>query len=133
MTSDTVAASKLQLRAVGGKGRGVFATGPIAAGEVLETAPTVVLDRHDTDTIVGTTLDNYYFAHPRDPEGGLLVLGVSSLLNHSDAPNAETEARQEEGLGWLVELRALRGIGAGEELTRRYACELWFEPEQAGG
>lgn len=131
MTSDTVAAPGLQLRKVGRKGRGVFAAGPIGAGELLETVPTVELNRHDTETIIGTTVDDYYFAHPADPEGGLLVLGLSSLLNHSDAPNAETTARHEEGVGWLIELRALRDIGAGEELTRRYACELWFEPEAA--
>ena len=120
---------KLRLRAIGRKGRGVFAAAPIAAGELLETASTVELNHHDTETIVGTTLDNYYFAHPLDPEGGLLVLGLSSLINHSDAPNAETAARQEGGAGWLIELRALRDIGSGEELTRRYACELWFEPD----
>jgi uncharacterized protein len=124
---------KLQIRGVGRKGRGVFAAGAIAAGELLETAATVGLDRHDTDTIIGTTLDAYYFAHPVDPEGGLLVLGVSSLLNHSDTPNAETTARHQDGVGWLIELRALRAIGAGEELTRRYACELWFEPEPPAG
>ncbi len=93
--------------------------------------PTVELSRHDTETIIGTTVDDYYFAHPVDPERGLLVLGVSSLLNHSDAPNTETTARQGGGVGWMIELRALRDIGAGEELTRRYACELWFEPEAA--
>ena len=129
MTAGAMAAPKLQVRAVGRKGRGVFATAPIGAGELLETAPTVDLDRHDTDTIVGTTLDNYYFAHPADPEGGLLVFGLSSLVNHADKPNAETASRHHNGLGWLIELRALRAIAPGEELTRRYACELWFEPD----
>ncbi len=131
--SGTPVSPKLELRAVGRKGRGVFAAAPIAAGELLETAPSVELDRHDTDTIVGTTFDNYYFAHPADPDGGLLVLGLSSLINHADQPNAETIPRRAEDLGWIFELRALRAIAPGEELTRRYACELWFEPEPAGG
>jgi uncharacterized protein len=120
---------KLQVRAIARKGRGVFAAAPIAAGELLEAMPTIELNGHDTETIVGTTFDNYYFAHPTDPDGGLLVLGVSSLLNHSNAPNVETTAIQQGDLGWVIELRALRDIGSGEELTRRYACELWFEPE----
>ena len=124
-----VTSPKLELRAMGRKGRGVFAAAPIAAGELLETAPTVDLTERDTDTIVGTTLDNYYFAHPADPEGGLLVFGLSSLVNHAARPNAETAGRKVEGLGWLLDLRALRAIARGEELTRRYACELWFEPE----
>lgn len=127
-----VVSSKLELRAIERKGRGVFAAAPIAAGELLETSASVALDLRDTETILGTTVDNYYFAHPADPEGGLLVLGLSSLLNHSDAPNVETRPRQEGGVGWLVELRALRDIAPGEELTRRYACELWFDPEPPG-
>lgn len=120
---------KLEIRAMARKGRGVFAAAPIAAGEVLETAPTVELDQHDTDTIVGTTFDNYYFAHPSDPEGGLLVFGLTSLVNHADDPNTETTPRHVDGTGWVLELRALCDIVPGQELTRRYACELWFEPE----
>jgi SET domain-containing protein len=127
--SGPVVSSKLELRATARKGRGVFAAAAIDAGELLETSPGVALDRHDTETIVGTTLDNYYFAHPTDPDGGLLVFGLSSLVNHSDAPNVDIVPRQAGPLGWLVELRALREIAPGEELTHRYACELWFEPE----
>lgn len=120
---------KLEISAVPGKGRGVFAVAPIRVGELLEAAPTAELDQRDTDTVVGTTFENYYFAHPDDPEGGLLVFGVASLLNHAEEPNTETVARREDGVGWIVELRALRNIAPGEELTRRYACALWFEPE----
>lgn len=124
---------KLSVSAVRGKGRGVFAAAPIGAGELLESAPTVELDQRDTDTILGTTFDNYYFAHPTDPEGGLLVFGLVSLINHAEAPNAETTSRHLDGIGWVLELRALRDIAPGEELTRRYACELWFEPEPPVG
>ena len=126
-------APKLELRPVGRKGRGVFAAAPIAAGELLESAPTAELDRRDTDTIVGTTFDNYYFAHPADPEGGLLAFGLCSLINHADRPNTEPVGRHEEGLGWFLDLRALRDMAPGEELTRRYACELWFEPDPPAG
>lgn len=126
-------APKLAVKPGRGKGRGVFATAPIRAGELLESALSVELDQHDTDKVVGTTFDNYYFAHPSDPEGGLLVFGLVSLVNHSDEPNAETTSRHFEGLGWVLELRAVRDIAPGEELTRRYACELWFKPEPPGG
>jgi SET domain-containing protein len=133
MISGTLSAPKLALHAIGRKGRGVFAAGPIAPGELLEMAPTGELDRRDTDTILHTTLDDYYFAHPADPEGGLLVFGLSSLMNHAGRPNAETTARHARGIGWIVELRALRAIAPGEELTRRYSCEPWFEPEPPAG
>ena len=119
---------KLALRPAGRKGRGVVATAPIAAGELLETAPTAELSLHDTDTIVGTTLDDYYFAHPTDPEGGLLVFGLASLINHADEPNTQTTPRHADGAGWVLELRALCDIAPGDELTRRYACALWFAP-----
>jgi uncharacterized protein len=128
-----VAWPKLELRGVGGKGRGVFAAAPIAAGELLEIAPTGELDRGETDTMLDTAFDDYYFAHPGDPEGGLLVFGLASLINHADRPNVETRARRAEGVGWMVELRALSAIAPGEELTRRYSCEVWFEPETAVG
>lgn len=125
--------AKLELRVVGRKGRGVFAAARIAAGELLEVAPTGELDRRDADRIGDTAFDDYYFAHPADPEGGLMVFGVSSLMNHADQPNAETTARHARGIGWVIELRALRAIAPGEELTRRYSCEPWFEPEPPVG
>jgi hypothetical protein len=124
---------KLALRALGRKGRAVVAAAPIAAGELLETAPTGELDGRDTDAIAGTTLEDYSFAHPADPEGGLLVFGISSLVNHADRPNTETAPRLGDGIGWMVELRALRAIAPGEELTRRYPRGAWFEPEPPVG
>jgi uncharacterized protein len=128
-----LAAPKLALHALGRKGRGVFAAAPIAAGELLEIAPTGELDQRDTDIVGGTTLDDYYFAHPGDPESGLLVFGLSSLINHAAQPNAETTARHAKGIGWMVVLRSLRAIAPGEELMRRYSCEPWFKPEPPVG
>lgn len=120
--------AKLSVRSVPGKGRGVFAGSPITAGEVLERAPALELDTQSTDAIAPTSLDDYYFAHPADPEGGLLVLGLSTLVNHSDTPNTQTTAAFDRHTGWTVTLRALRVILAEEELTRRYACPVWFDP-----
>ena len=55
------------------------------------------------------------------------LLGLASLCNHSGTANATTVARKDEAIGWIVELRALRDIRPGEEITRRYACEPWFD------
>ncbi|WP_317054860.1 SET domain-containing protein-lysine N-methyltransferase [Roseovarius rhodophyticola] len=118
----------LSVRRIAEKGRGVFTNLPIAAGDVLERAPALELDAPATDAIASTTLDNYYFAHPADPEGGLMVLGLSTLLNHSEMPNTQTTAAFDRHVGWTVTLRALRAIPAGEELTRRYSCAVWFDP-----
>lgn len=120
---------RIEVRAVGRKGRGVFAAVPIGAGDLLEAAPTVEI----TDDIVpGSRLDDYPFAHPDDPKWGLIVFGLVSLMNHADDPNTVEAKRHVEGLGWIVETRAARDIAPGEEITRRYVCELWFEPEKPG-
>lgn len=117
---------RLEVRAVGRKGRGIFAAAPIRAGEVIEAAPTAEIAE---DIVPGSPFDDYPFAHPEDPARGLIVFGLASLMNHSDQPNTETSTRRDDGIGWIVETRATRDIAPGEEVTRRYACELWFDPD----
>lgn len=120
---------RLQVRFVPRKGRGVFAAVAIAAGDLLEAAPSVeIVD----DIVPGTALDDFPFAHPEDPDKALIVFGLASLMNHADDPNTAETKRRAEGIGWVVETRAVRDIAPGEEITRRYACELWFEPEPPG-
>lgn len=121
--------SRIGVGPVAKKGRGVIAYRYIHAGEHLERAHTIELDKTDTAGLAATCLDDYYFAHPGDPDGGLLVLGLASLCNHSEDPNVRAIARKDAPVGWVVEMRALRDIKPGEELTRRYACDLWFETE----
>ena len=120
---------RLEVRAVARKGRGVFATRALRAGELLEAAPSVEID---DDVRPGTALDDFPFAHPADPDRALIVFGLVSLMNHSDDPNTAESKRHVEGVGWIVESRASRDIAPGEEITRRYACELWFEPDAPG-
>ncbi|MCA8929929.1 MAG: SET domain-containing protein-lysine N-methyltransferase [Alphaproteobacteria bacterium] len=122
----TPSPARATVRAIAGKGRGIVAAGPIAAGDLILTDPTVELSAADCRALGPTPIEDYHFAHPEDAELGLLVLGLASLANHADAPNAATEYCRADGLGWLVMLRALRAIAAGEEITRRYACEPWF-------
>ena len=119
-------AARIAVRAIPGKGRGVVALAACGAGEVLEVAPAIELRPADTTAIAATPLDHYYFRHPGDPEGGLLVLGFASLMNHSDNPNAETTAVLDAEAGWQVTLCTLRAVTPGEELTRRYSCAPWF-------
>ncbi len=113
-----------------GKGRGVFAVADIPAGAVILTDATIPLSAADCTAVVGTPVDDYYFAHPRDPARGLVVLGLSSLANHADDPTAATEFAYDRALGWLVTLRALRPLAPGDEITRRYACPPWFSVQR---
>ena len=119
--------SKIETVSVPGKGRGVRAVVAIARGEEMEVAPTILLSSEDCDRIEGIPLGDYYFAHPTNADDGLVVLGLASLCNHAENPNAEVRWHEDSGVGWLARLTALRAIGAGEEITRRYRCPPWFE------
>ena len=111
----------------GAKGRGLFATAPIARGETIDENCTLDLDEAQCTTLEPTPVNDHYFAHPADDTRGLLVLGYASLCNHADDPNADTRFRLDERVGWIVVLTARRDIAVGEEITRRYACPPWFE------
>lgn len=120
--------SALEIRHLGEKGRGVVARAAIAAKQRVEIAPAIELSEADTDAIAPTVLDHYYFAHPKDPDGGLFVLGYAALMNHSDTPNIVTRAVFDQQGGWQLISNTLRDIAAGEELTRKYSCPVWFDP-----
>ena len=55
-----------------------------------------------------------------------VVLGYTSLLNHSDRPNCDF-VRHIDALA--LDLLAVRDIAPGEELTIDYGLTLWFTPE----
>jgi len=117
----------IAVRTTAGKGRGVFAAAAFDAGALIDANACVPLSNADCAAIENTPLGQYYFAHPQSAEDGLFLLGAISLVNHADAPNAEVSWRHESPLGWIAELRALRTIAPGEEITRRYVCPPWFE------
>jgi SET domain-containing protein len=110
-----------------GRGRGLFAAAPITAGEVIDRVCTIPLTSVQCDALEGILpLGDYYFRHPANTEEGLLLLGLVSLANHSDNPNASMRFVQSETLGWIAELVALRPIPLGAEITHRYRCAPWF-------
>jgi SET domain-containing protein len=111
-----------------GRGRGLFAHEAIAKGEVLERACTVYIDAAQAPALDKMLpLGDFYFEHPLSKQEGLMVLGLASLCNHADDPNADVRFEDGGALGWIAVLHALRDIGAGEEITYRYKCPLWFE------
>ncbi len=110
-----------------GRGRGLFAAAPIAAGEVIERACTVYIDAQQALSLDRMLpLGDFYFQHPLSKEEGLMVLGQASLCNHADEPNADVRFEEGGNCGWVAVLHALRDIGAGQEITYRYRCPLWF-------
>ena len=109
------------------QGRGVVAYHRIVAKDCLERANTIQFDASHALLLKELGLSDLCFAHPADPDGALLVLGLASLCSHSNEPNTETIARKDGAVGWVVEMIALRDILPGEEVTRGHACDRWFD------
>ncbi|MCL6609759.1 MAG: SET domain-containing protein-lysine N-methyltransferase [Geminicoccaceae bacterium] len=118
----------LQLRAIPGKGRGVFARRPIPAGRLLCRCPTLRLGFEDCARLNETALAKHFFTGDGPEFEAWLALGLLTLVNHGRPPNADWRYVDGGPLGCLVELVAVRPIAAGEEITIDYNTPLWFEP-----
>jgi uncharacterized protein len=98
------------------QGRGLFATGPIAAGEVVaikgghivDTAALHALPKKLQNSDIRIA-DDFHLVALRDDEYEPVML----FINHCCEPNV--------GFAGNVVLVAMRDIGAGEELTTDYA------------
>lgn len=111
-------------------GRGLFALVPIAAGTLIDRACSIEIDAEQTVPLDAMQpLGDFYFEHPADKRAGLMALGLMSLCNHADDPNADIRWQWQPDIGWIASLVSLRPIAAGEEITYRYKCALWF-PKQ---
>ncbi len=120
--ADPVAPSTcVRVTCVPGKGRGVVAAAPIAAGAVIETCPLVILAEADAVHIGGGAGVLRYYALELTAIGRhVLMAGYGMLYNHSRTPNAEIEYAAGDA---CVVFRALRRIEAGEEVVIDYRFE----------
>jgi uncharacterized protein len=127
---------RVPLRVVdlGRRGRGVVAERRIAAGELVERAPVVIIPHAERAAVDPTNVGNYIFLWEPGTTGqdlyrqegrAAIVLGFASLVNHSAEPNCAF-TRHFEALA--LDLHAIRTIEAGEEITFDYGMTLWFEP-----
>lgn len=94
-------------------GYGVFATRGIAAGEILEECPVIVLP------LESDALFDHRFRWPKrlDYRGYAIPLGFGCIYNHRDEPNADWESDE---VRRLFVYRAVRDIAAGEEICISY-------------
>jgi SET domain-containing protein len=113
----------LRLIEIPGKGRGVVAIEPLRAGELLEIAPVIPLTEADRPA-QNTILYDYPFLWDDPPYIEAIALGLISMVNHSEAPNAQFET---DHASRTVRLTALRDIAPGEEITFDYGIPLWFD------
>jgi len=109
------------------KGRGVFALRDFKKGEVLETAPVIIVPATSVPDD-GEAPDGYLLDWDPETEGEehCMPLGYIMMYNHSSTPNIALENDMEE---LYMTVTATRDIKKGEELCWDYACELWFDEE----
>ncbi|KKQ10155.1 MAG: hypothetical protein A2383_03975 [Candidatus Pacebacteria bacterium RIFOXYB1_FULL_39_46] len=131
--ADIYPPTKIVIKNTPSKGRGVFAISPISKNEVIEIAPIVVLGKYDSEIINNKNSVLYYYSLEQVRlKRDCIMLGYSSLYNHSDQPNCDWEYDDNKENRFL-RIRALVDINPGEELTIDYddsSTEQEFMPEE---
>jgi SET domain-containing protein len=123
----------LEVRDTNGKGRGVFARVPFAKGDVVESAPIILIPSEQWHYIEPTVLALYIFNFGPQGEHAAIALGCGSLYNHSYAPNAEYIKLWEEQ---RIRFVAVKDIREGDEITVNYngspddKSPIWFEVQE---
>lgn len=109
-------------------GRGVFAAEHLAAGEVVEVCPVIVVRAEEIDALETTSLRDHWYGWGDDGDAAV-AMGHGSFYNHAEDPTCTYEVH--EVLDALV-VTATRDVAAGEELTIDYTGggvnRLWFDP-----
>lgn len=114
-----------------GKGRGVFCSHALPAGETIEVAPVIVMSEHDRKLLDQTLLHDYIFEWT--PDGAnmcCMALGYVPIYNHCYQSNCEYFMDYESQ---TIAIKTMRAIAAGEELTINYngdwndETKVWFD------
>lgn len=101
-------------------GRGLFASVPFGAGEVIGTYPLLVLSASDTAALRDTRLYHYVFHVDEDDTGAMraaIAFGAISMCNHSSDANADFVVDAE---AQTVTLTSRTAIPAGTEILIDY-------------
>ncbi len=130
--------SGLYLKATGRKGRGVFCTGNIKKGELLEVTPAIILNESETSHVDKTGLVRYTFmtgelsarlmkqAGAKDVDSiSAVAMGMVSFCNHARDNNALVYWEEHGGTLYYI-LQALRDIPKGVEICTTYG-EEWMQ------
>ncbi|WP_163518328.1 SET domain-containing protein-lysine N-methyltransferase [Gelidibacter japonicus] len=120
----------LYIKEVQGKGRGVFSSAPIVAGDIVESCKMVVFNPEDYDLSTASFLINYSFFIDRDKNIVGLASGFGSLYNHAAPANATHKIYKGDN---RVDIVALRDIANDEEICINYlgafddTSTSWFD------
>jgi SET domain-containing protein len=111
-------------------GRGVYTSGKIARGTIVEIAPVIVMKKDERVLLDQTLLHDYIFEWGEDHSLCCMALGYVSIYNHSYESNCEYEMDFEHQ---NISIKAMREIKEGEELFINYNGDwddktpVWFE------
>jgi SET domain-containing protein len=115
-------------REVPGKGLGVFSLEPIAAGELLEIAPVVLLSRAGDQALKQSDPKAYQYLFKWDEASddafSAIAFGYAPFYNHSAEPNLDLSYDDENH---ALIFTAIKDIPVGVELEFDYAVDLWFD------
>lgn len=101
-------------------GRGLFASGRIAAGSVIGVFPLLILSHEDTAHLKATRLYHYVFYVDERDDGAArcaVAFGEISMCNHSPVANAGFEVDAD---AQTVTLTALTDIASDAEILIDY-------------
>lgn len=98
-------------------GLGVFASAAFAAGDVIETAPVILMEQEDKDLLQSTSLFSFYFVVNDAKFPVALGLGYSSLYNHAYSASAVYSISLKNK---SITIKACKKISAGDEITLNY-------------
>ena len=101
-------------------GRGLFASGQIAAGSVIGVFPLLILSHEDTEHLKATRLYHYVFYVDERADGAVrcaVAFGEISMCNHSRDANAGFEV---DAGAQTVTLTALTDIASDAEILIDY-------------
>jgi uncharacterized protein len=101
-------------------GRGLFASGRIAAGSVIGVFPLLILSHEDTERLKATRLYHYVFYVDEPADGAVrcaVAFGEISMCNHSPDANAGFEVDAD---AQTVTLTALTDIASDAEILIDY-------------
>lgn len=120
----------LSIKDIKNKGRGVFTSKDIAAGEIVEVSPVLPLTEKERKEVEKTILYDYIFEWGHDTNDACVAWGYVSLYNHSYDSNCEYE--MDFSLN-IISIRTVKDIKKGEELTLNYNGDydlkdpVWFD------
>lgn len=96
--------------------RGVFALKDFKKSEIIECCPVIKLKPSEREYLEETILD-YYMYPWKNLKDAAIALGLGSIYNHSDKPNAKWVCDYKKN---QMIYKALQNIKKGEEITVDY-------------